>query len=395
MFESNESGDTFFRSYSGQLLTTTSLGWLLISLGRRILPPLLPSIIDELAITPFKAGLALTITSGLYAFATYPGGQIADQLSRKTALVGGLGSLAFGFVVLSQTRTYWMFIVGTALVGTGAGLYFIPMRTAVANLFIENRGQAFGITSAAGTGGSILAAGFATVALSVVGWRGAFLPIVGALVVVILLFHFWNKEPYSVSRVDFDPRASLKRVFSEPALRLLLLAYAFEAFAWSGMLNFLPTFLQADKGFTTTLANASFASVFIIGIIVGPTTGYLSDRYSRIPITLAGLLVAGTGLSGVVVSERTPFLLGAILVFAAGLMTFPTVMQAHLLDILPDDRQDTDFGVFKTIYTGVASFGPVYVGFVAKRGDYTSAFVGLGILLSLSAGLLAWLLWYE
>ncbi|MFC6990063.1 hypothetical protein ACFQJD_17605 [Haloplanus sp. GCM10025708] len=52
------------RGYGGHLLVAVSLGWLTLQSGRLLLPPLLPTVIEDLAITPFRAGIALSLLWG-------------------------------------------------------------------------------------------------------------------------------------------------------------------------------------------------------------------------------------------------------------------------------------------------------------------------------------------
>jgi MFS family permease len=85
------------KGYAGGIFFTMSIGWLMVQIGRQIIPPLLPTIIDDLQITPLEAGIALTVLWAMYAFMHYPAGRLADQLSRKTVIVSGVIALMAGF----------------------------------------------------------------------------------------------------------------------------------------------------------------------------------------------------------------------------------------------------------------------------------------------------------
>lgn len=58
--------------YEGRMLFTLSLATLCSMGARFLLPPLLPAIIDDLAISSTVAGLALSIMWGCTAFLTTP-----------------------------------------------------------------------------------------------------------------------------------------------------------------------------------------------------------------------------------------------------------------------------------------------------------------------------------
>ena len=68
--------------YSGRLFVIVTLGILVVTMGRRLLPPLLPEVIGSLGITTFGAGVVLSVFTVVRAGAQYPGGRYADGLSR-------------------------------------------------------------------------------------------------------------------------------------------------------------------------------------------------------------------------------------------------------------------------------------------------------------------------
>ncbi len=366
----------------------------MIQTGRLVLSPMLPTVMDSLRITELQAGFAFTLLWGLYALGQYPSGRLSDRLSRKTLLATGLSFLVVGFVVLAGAPTYSMFLLGAAVVGTGAGLYPTPARALVSDLFVTRRGQAFGLHGASGDGGGAIAAGLAVVVLTFATWRFAFLPVVILLVVVFVLLHRWNREAYTPPRVDGgtgyaalrDVRKTANR-FANRQTVALLVAYSLYAFVWQSVTGFFPTFLQEAKGFSPALAGGGFAALFAVGALVKPLSGSLGDRISR-PVVAAGSLVVATlALTGVVVASGTLAVTVSVVVFAAGLMAYPPAMQAHLMDVFPDGTMGGDLGATRTIYVGLGSLGTTYVGFVAGRAGYTIAFAGLLVCLLVSATL--------
>ncbi|MFA9518591.1 MFS transporter [Halopenitus sp. H-Gu1] len=386
----NESVDRerLVTGYSGRLFLATSLGWLFIQMGRQLLPPLLPNIIADLQITSTQAGFALTLMWGIYALCQYPSGRLSDRLSRKTLLVSGLGLLIGGFLVVWGTVSYSMFLIGVAVVGLGAGLYPTAARALVSDLFVRRRGQAFGVHTAAGDLGNASAAGLAVVAVAFATWNAAFLPMVGIFAGLLLVFHLWSREAYVFETVHLGVRSTGRRLFGNDRLRWSLLAYVLFAFTWQSTTGFLPTFLQFEKGFSVGLASTGFAVLFLVGMGVKPIAGVLGDRFKRTTVAASALLLGLVGLTGVLIVENTTLLFASIGVFAAGLMSFPPVMQAYLMDVFPDESMGGDLGGMRTVYIGIGSLGPTYVGFVAGIASYTAAFAGLVGCLLVSAGLI-------
>jgi predicted MFS family arabinose efflux permease len=383
--DADESRERLLTGYSGRLLVAVSLGWAAIQSGRLVLSPLLPTVMEGLAITDFEAGMALSLMWGLYALCQYPSGRLSDNLTRKTLLVSGLALLVAGFVALASAPNYLLFLFGAAVVGLGAGLYPTPARALVSDLFVKRRGQAFGIHTASGDLGGAAAAGLAVVALAFAGWRSAFMPVIVVLAAVALALYVWGREAFTPPEADregvveglADARATARRLWKNPRMRWLLLAYALFAFTWQSATGFLPTFLRASKGFRPGLASGGFAALFVVGAVVKPLSGSLGDRFARATVAAGALVAAAGALVGLLAASGTLAVGVAVVVFAAGLMAYPPVMQALLMDTFPDGSMGGDLGATRTVYLGLGSLGPSYVGFVAGRVSYAAAFAGL------------------
>jgi len=369
----------------GRLLVTASLGWTAIQAGRLVLSPMLPAVMADLNIGEFRAGVAFTLLWGLYALGQYPSGRLSDRLSRPSLLVPGLALLSVGFLALSAAPTYPLYLLAVALVGAGAGLYPTAARALVSDLFVERRGQAFGLHTASGDLGGVLAAGLAVAALAVATWRAAFLPVVAVLAAVLVALHRWRREPYEFRRVDLAVRATAGRLLGDRRLAALLGAYVLYAFTWQGAVAFLPTFLQRAKGFSPGLAGGGFAALFVVGVAVKPVSGGLGDRVPKPLVAAAGLGLGATALVVALAAGGTLPVALAVVGFAAGLMAVPPVLQAHLMDVFPDGTMGGDLGAARSVYIGLGSLGPTYVGFVAARAGYGPAFAGLAACLLVSA----------
>jgi MFS family permease len=375
--------------YGGRLFLAVSLGWLLLQGGRLVLSPLLPAVRADLGLSNAQAGFAFTMLWGLYALLQYPSGRLSDRLSRKTLLVAGLGLSTVGFAALGLARSYAWFILGAAVVGLGVGLYPTSARALLSDLFVERRGQAFGLHTAAGDLGGLLAAGLGTLVLAVATWRWAYLPVVAAVAILAIALHHWSREPYELRRVELAVGETGRRLLGVPELRLLLAAYVMFAFSWQATTAFLPTFLLVEKGFSPAVANAGFAAFFLVGATVKPVSGGLADRVPR-GLFASALLTIAAGMMAAVLWAGSTLVVGlAVIVFAAGLMAVPPVLQAYLMDSFPTGSMGGDLGGMRTVYIGVGSLGSTVIGYVADVASFT---VGFGVLvgcLLVGAGLVA------
>ena len=378
--------ERLFTGYSGRLLVAISIGWGVMQGGRLVMSPLLPTIKADLAISNTEAGFIFTMLWGLYALLQYPSGRFSDRLTRKTILVAGLGLAGIGFVGLSIAPSYPTLILAAAVVGVGVGLYPTAARALISDVFVERRGQAFGLHTASGDIGGVAAAGLATVVLAIAIWRAAFLPVLVIIALIATALHFWSREDYRIERVDLATTTTLRRLLGNSKLRTLLFGYALFAITWQSTTAFLPTFLQVAKAFPPAIANAGFGALFLVGATVKPLAGWLGDRWSKERVAPAALLVGAVTLGGVILIDVPILVIAGIVIFAAGLMAYPPVMQAFLMDTFPTESMGGDLGGMRTIYIGLGALGPTVVGAVADYFDYTVAFTGLvGCLLVSSA----------
>ena len=362
-----------------------TVGFATLKGGKFVIPPLLPTISAELGLTSFQAGISLTCMTLAFALLQYPSGRLSDLLSRRTVLVAGVVVLLAGFVVLTGTTTYYLFLLGAILVGTGEGLYGIAGRAWIDDLFTAQRGRAYGFYSAASDAGGAVAAIGAVVVLAVAAWRASFLPVIAILLVIGALLHRLGDEPYVVERVPLEARGTVVRLVADRRIRLGALVYGLFMFAWQGVLSFLPTLLQVEREMSSSLASVVFSGLFLVGFVCKPLVGQLSDRMRRSSVAVFSLTLGAVGLLGVLVSQSLLFVVAGVVVFSVGLKGFIPVMQAYLMDIFPAETKGGDLGALRSLYLGVGSLGPAYVGYAVQHTTYTTAFTLFVACLGLAA----------
>jgi len=359
--------------------------------GQVVISPLLPRIIVDLSISNSKAGVALTLMAALAGLARYPGGRYSDLLTRKTVMIGALGIMTPGYVVLAFTDSYPLFLIGVALAGVGAGLYTPSVAGLLSDLFIERRGQAFGINSAFISAGGILASGVATLVLAVGTWRSVFPPVVVIIVILVVLLHNWHDEAYDIRLPELEIQSTVQRLLSRRRLRRTIVTLVLLSVVWRGTVGFLPTFLQIEKGIEPGIANGTYAGLFVVGMVASPIAGRVGDNWGQALVGAGTAAVGFVGLAALLVVNSRPLVIGSVLVFALGLTSFWPVMNTYVMDVAPDSNMAGDFGAIGTIYIGLGSLGPTYVGVVADIWSYSDAFAGLLVCLVVTSYLLMWL----
>ncbi|WP_410767676.1 MFS transporter [Haloferax sp. DFSO60] len=370
------------------MLMTVSLAWAVLQTGRFLLSPLLPTIIADLQITEATAGIALALFQGIYAITQYPGGEFSDRWTRATLIIPGLLILVLGFATFGLAGGLAGFVLAAAITGFGKGLFAIPSRALLSDLFVERRGRALGLYAAGTDLGGLVASGLAILALTYATWQTPFLPVALVLAGLTVLFALWSNEAVTVGEPTLDVSGTIGRLIASPEQRKTLVAFALFYFMVGGFVNFFPTYLIETKSFSPQLASATFALVFVVGITIKPIAGGLSDRFRRESIAVVGLLVAAGALVVLSLAGSNILIYVAVIALAAGYkMEFP-LADAIIVDNAPDDEMGADLGAARALFLGANALGPAYVGIVATYVSYVVAFAGFVVCLLVASFLL-------
>lgn len=369
-------GERLLSGYSGRIMVLVALGAMGSQLGWLVLPPLLPEIIADLGISSARAGFGLTLLTLCAAAGRYPGGRLADELSRKTVIGGCLVAWIVGFGLLAVATTYPLFLVGVAVAGLGIGMYVPTAFAQLSDLFVRRRGQAFGVNNAAYNVAGIAAPALAFLVLLVGPWRLSFLGLVCGLVVLAAAVHTFHDGEYVLRGVRLGFRETVARTVFDPQVRVVLVVASLVSFVWNGSVSFLPIFLEAERGLTSRTAGVAYGTLFLVGVAATPVAGWVGDRVGAlrtIPVTIA---FAAVGLVTLTLAGSPAVVFAGVVAFGIGLLGFWPVMTAYMMSIFPEESRGGDYGAIGTVYAGAGSLGPTYVGVVGQYGTYTAAYAG-------------------
>ncbi|WP_338728642.1 MFS transporter [Haladaptatus sp. DJG-WS-42] len=372
------------------MLLTVSLGWALLQLGRTLLSPLLPAILVDLSMSEATAGVALALFQGVYGIAQYPSGAYSDTWSRTALILPGLGLLIVGFTVFGLAGGLFAFFAASILIGFGKGLFATPSRALVSDLFVANRGRALGVYAAGTDLGGLLASGIAIIVLTYATWRAPFVPIAIGLAVLGVLYWSWTKEEYTVGEKRLNVTGTLSELVERPDQRVTLVAFSLFYFMVGGFISFFPTYLTNAKGYPISLASATFAIVFLVGIGIKPIAGGLSDRFPRRLISMAGLLLAAGAMTLLIFANSLPVVVGSVALLALGYKTQFPLADAIIMDSARAGELGANLGAARALFLIANALGPAYVGIVATYASYAAAFGGYAVCLLIAAGLLYW-----
>ena len=365
--------------------------------ARLVISPVVPSISDAFAVPNGAIGLALTGMWLGYALSQFPSGLLADRYGERSIILVAVGGTAVASTLLAFASSYAMFLVGTAVLGTVAGLHY-SVATSLLTRTTDQIGTAIGIHTAGAPVAGVLAPMAAGAVGAWMGWRWAValgtafaVPVVGLVVYVVRARPPVRPDESVWGRFKIGPLADLLR--RPPIARTVILS-AVGMFVWQATASFLPTFFVAYHGYSEATAGALFSAYFLVQGATQPGLGALSDRIGRdlaaslsigVGIVGYGLLVMGTGLS-----------MAAVAVACAGLsMGWGAALMPKFMDHLDEHERSAGFGLVRTVYMVLGASGSVVTGFVADVFGWGVAFLVLVLLLVGMLGALVQSTWRD
>jgi MFS family permease len=82
-------------------------------------------------------------------------------------------------------------------------------------------------------------------------------------------------------------------------------------------------------------------------------------------------------MAGGLVADAVWLVAAGVVVFAAGLMAVPPVLQAYLMDTFSTESMGGDLGGMRSVYIGLGSLGPTVIGYVTDIASLTAGFAVL------------------
>jgi MFS family permease len=363
--------------------------WYVVFSTRTILAPLLPVIEDELGITHALAGGLFLFASIGYTLALFLSGVLSPRIGYKLSIAFGCILLMISLLFLKYASSYSDFVVASLFLGLGGGIYLpgaIPLITSTFGR--GNWGKAIAFHDTAASFSILSIPILAALALRVFHWRTLFVLLSSACFLVLIIFWAFAPNP----RPQKEKRARLARVIGRRDFWIIATAWIFAASNSLGLYNVIPLFLVKENGIPLETANTIFGISRVGGLFLALVIGFLVDRYGFRKVLFLVMLTTGLSTTGLALVRVTPLIMGMLLLqatFSVGF--FPAALVAI--------SQITSFSE-RSIFTGATvSVGvilglgltPFVLGAVADVWNFQIGILVLGILTTLSCGLLKWI----
>jgi len=336
-----------------------------------------PSIMKEFAFTPNSMGILLSAFFWTYAFFQIPAGTIVDRFGIRTVYAAAflLWSLASAAIGLSRGLTDILLLrmlLGLAeAVGPIASLSFIRRNFEAAEVGLPTAiyiaGQNLGPAAGALLG---------TQLIEQFGWRAMFvLTGLGALVWLPgwLLLAPRNDSRRATGEIS-TPLSHLPwgQVLSMKAFWAMSLGIFLSSYFWYFLLTWVPTYLTASRGFSTTEMGRVLSTPLFVMAAVNIFAGVIADRLVRragsvfrirLWFCAAGYLGSGAMLLLLVLPGREvvlPILLLAICSTGVGNANFWAISQ----QAAPAGMVGRAIGFLNTISQLAGAAAPLITGYI-------------------------------
>ena len=323
-----------------------------------------------------KATSLVTVMMISYFLPSYLAGVLADKFSKKNLLSIGLAVNGLGFIGLAHAGDYYSALGFVILAGLGGSLFHPAATSLVARLYPESTGRAIGLLGiGAGIGfliGPIYSGWRAEMLEPMIGpsaWRKPVFELGLAGLVMAAIFNRYASDSKLQEHVQPQPEVKAP-LFPTTALWMFFIAaavfFGLRDFTGFGVGSLTSLYLQKAHYFDTKLTGSTLSIIFLAATLSNLVFGRVNKRlrWTAIVLVVAGVLVSITPLF------PSEWIFAPLFVYGFFFMGSYPMIEAVLMEAVPDSVRGRVFGVFITIGGGLGSLAPWILGeWVKNLGD--------------------------
>jgi DHA1 family multidrug resistance protein-like MFS transporter len=354
--------------------------------------PVLPLFIRALDVPMGTVGFIAAASTLVGIVVSLPAGVLSDIIGRRRViLIAAIVFASAPFLYLLVSLPWHLVIVriyhgfATAILGPVA-------MAAVADTFDERRGERMGWYSSATMVGRFLAPFVGGALIFGNDFRWVYLA-TGAIGILALIAAIRlplstttsNSIGGALRRGRNEIWSDIKTILTHRGILATSAVEAVQYFAFGCLEVFLPIFLDEQAGFSTIQIGSLFTIQVIVATLTKPITGRLSDKYGRVPVIVAGLLLGGITMAFITYSYN--YLLLAVLIglFGLGLATVTASTAALVADLSRSSSHGGALGILSSVMDIGHSAGPMVGGILISALNYKKAFGVVGGILAIAS----------
>ena len=337
---------------------------------------LAPAIAVSMNLSPAEVGTLITVQYLGASLAYIPAGLISDRVSnRGRLLLMTFWWVAIGYVAASFAPSFWLLALMLAVAGIGDAAWH-PIATGVlVQQMPHQRGQALGIHAMGGTLSEVLAPLAAGFLLGFMDWRSVLqLSALPALIMGIAFIPIAKRVPLSPDHaMSLADVRHLVQVWSQRSGLGLIAMIIVYNMAILAIMSMMPLFLITELDYSPAAAGAVFALVLLIGSLIQPLIGRLSDGAGRKRVFVTGVLVAAVAAGSVAATQSDALIIAILVLSLSSLVGIRSAVLALTVEYT-GRREATTLGFVFALMDGVGALGALFAG-LAGDIDLRYAFV--------------------
>jgi MFS family permease len=342
-----------------------------------MIPPLLPLIADDLALSAAEAGLVNTVYAVGRLAAAYPASRLRSWRGTRLTIFVGVGGLVAGSIGCALAPDFPLLLVARLVMGLGASAAFLavfaelleaspaPWRGRLGNLF---EGMAILSVALGGVLASALAQG--------AGWRAVFATAAG-----LVLLCYWAGRSLGGRAGRRDPAApaAVRRLSAGQltALAPVWIAAGAMALTWSGLFATLAPLLGHNGyGLGARAIGLALGAGYVAELAGLAAVGLVIDRVPREPLFLGGALAVLAGGLVLAVGGHPGAFVGGLALIGGGFAVW-MIPATVLADRVGPSLPPAHLAAYRIAVDAGMILGPLGLGLLATAaGDRPAVAVG-------------------
>ncbi len=350
--------------------------------------PALPLFIRSMGVPVSTVGFIAAASTVVGIVVSLPAGILSDIIGRRRVIL--MAAIVFAtapFLYLLITSP-WQLVLVRIYHGLATAILGPVAMAAVADTFEKGRGERMGWYSSATMVGRFLAPFVGGILIFGADFRWVYLAdgFAGVLALVAAIrLPFATATSGSVREAIKQQRSKYGQeiafVFRQPGILATSGVEAVQYFAFGSLETFLPIYLNEELGYPAWRIGLLFTAQILTATFIKPIMGRLSDRYGRIPMIVAGLVLGGVTTAIMLLSSNYLVIVVLIATFGLGLATVTASTSALVADLSRSQGRGGALGILSGIMDIGHSSGPIVSGVLIGIYSYRLAFGMVGIAL--------------
>lgn len=353
----------------------------------RSVDPMIPRIAADLATEPNRVALLATAFALPYALVQPILGAFADIFGKTRLMTISLVALLITAVGSAAAPDFTTLLTLRIFSGIFAGGVFPVSLAITADLVpVHQRQVAIGRLLSAAMLGNLLGSPGAGVVADLVGWRGGFvvMAVIALVAVGAALFGFRGVATRTGTRADIAALpATYRSIFKHPLAKICFGAVLVEAICLFGVFPYIALLLERGGEPRASIAGIIIAGFGLGGLVYAIAVGRLLARFGEQRLMAAGGLIMG--LSMMVIAQRLPWQIELLMFVALGLGFYLLhgVIQIYVTELVPVARGATTSLHSSFFFLGHAIGPLVYATGFASIGVTATLVIAGAVLIAL------------